>query len=103
MAPKSADLVQTAGRTRAGRKSKIPVKRAPAKKSAAKMLTKADIKGDGKKKKKTKKGVETYKYFLYKVLKQVCTVCDPVMCALLSVHAVRLVSGRVCSGVGGFD
>ena len=60
MAPKVAEE-QKAGKSKAEKK--------PVVKKAEKKI-KADTKGEGKKK-RTKKSVETYKIYIYKVLKQV--------------------------------
>jgi len=59
MAPKSDE--QKAGKSKAEKK---PVKKAEKK-------IKSDTKSDGAKRKKSKKSVETYKIYIYKVLKQV--------------------------------
>jgi histone H2B len=59
MAPKAAEAEQKAGKSKAEKK---PVKAKAEKKPVAK---------EGGKKKKNKKSVETYKIYIYKVLKQV--------------------------------
>ena len=61
MAPKVAEE-QKAGKSKAEKK--------PVVKKAEKKI-KSDSKGDAKKK-RSKKSVETYKIYIYKVLKQVC-------------------------------
>ena len=63
MAPKAAEAEQKAGKSKAEKK---PVKAKAEKKPVAK---------EGGKKKKNKKSVETYKIYIYKVLKQVRRRC----------------------------
>jgi hypothetical protein len=66
MAPKAAEE-QKAGKSKAEKK--------PVVKKAEKKI-KADTKGEGKKK-RSKKSVETYKIYIYKVLKQVWWLLVP--------------------------
>jgi histone H2B len=68
MAPKAAEE-QKAGKSKAEKR--------PVVKKAEKKI-KADTKGEGKKKKKSKKSVETYKIYIYKVLKQVRVLSGPI-------------------------
>ncbi|XP_024400753.1 histone H2B.11 [Physcomitrium patens] len=62
MAPKAASPEQKAGKSKAEKKPVV---------MKAEKKIKADTKGDAKKRKKSKKNVETYKIYIYKVLKQV--------------------------------
>lgn len=66
MAPKAPEEQKAAKSTKA---TKTKAEKKPVIKKAEKKI-KADGKGDGKKK-RTKKSVETYKIYIYKVLKQV--------------------------------
>ena len=89
MAPKAAEE-QKAGKSKAEKK--------PVVKKAEKKI-KADTKGEGKKK-KSKKSVETYKIYIYKVLKQVfalASVCERLLfksLAFISVWGLGRGSGR---------
>jgi histone H2B len=78
MAPKAVEAHQKGGKSRAEKKPvKAKVEKKPLK--------------EGGKKKKAKKSTETYKIYIYKVLKQVCgfeafaTLCMRVVLASLSV------------------
>ena len=73
MAPKAAEE-QKAGKSKAEKK--------PVVKKAEKKI-KADTKGDAKKK-RSKKSVETYKIYIYKVLKQVRSPLPPRRAALVN-------------------
>jgi histone H2B len=67
MAPKAAEAEQKAAKTKAEKK---PVGKAKAEKKP--------VSKEGGKKKKNKKSTETYKIYIYKVLKQViCPFPDP--------------------------
>ena len=71
MAPKAAEAEQKAAKTKAEKK---PVGKAKAEKKP--------VSKEGGKKKKNKKSTETYKIYIYKVLKQVtCPFPDP--CSVL--------------------
>jgi hypothetical protein len=93
MAPKAAEE-QKAGKSKAEKK--------PVVKKAEKKI-KADTKGEGK---KSKKSVETYKIYIYKVLKQVCVLGDHscwfsfVGLRLLAIDSALVVQARVvvCAG-----
>ena len=85
MAPKAAEE-QKAGKSKAEKK--------PVVKKAEKKI-KADTKGEGKKK-KSKKSVETYKIYIYKVLKQVCALSLPLAWAFHLFLFEFLASSSLC-------
>ena len=89
MAPKAAEE-QKAGKSKAEKK--------PVVKKAEKKI-KADTKGEGKKK-KSKKSVETYKIYIYKVLKQVWLVSSPL--PLVFLRSASLLSRILVFSCGDF-
>jgi len=75
MAPKTAEAEQKAAKTKAEKK---PVGKAKAEKKP--------VSKEGGKKKKNKKSTETYKIYIYKVLKQV-TICSETLNLLVFCSA----------------
>jgi hypothetical protein len=78
MAPKAAEAEQKAAKTKAEKK---PVGKAKAEKKP--------VSKEGGKKKKNKKSTETYKIYIYKVLKQV------IICSETSLNLLVFCSGEI--------